>query len=72
MVRLAWAPNRPEPLDVFYDMAGRGTRESAEYFHHGLLAERYDAAAITGALAQGGHFYDAAMPWNRSFEECAR
>jgi S-adenosylmethionine synthetase len=65
LVRIAWAPNRPEPLDVCYDMTGRGKREAAGFFHHGALAERYDPGAITPALARGGHFYDAAAPWNR-------
>jgi S-adenosylmethionine synthetase len=64
LVRLAWAPNRPEPLDICYDMAGRGRREAGGFFHHGTLAERYDPGAITGALARGGHFYDVSMPWN--------
>jgi hypothetical protein len=66
LVRLAWAPNRPEPLDVFYDMAGRGRREGAAFFHHGVFAERYDAGAITPQLAQGGDFYDTEAPWNRA------
>ena len=65
LVRLAWAPNRPEPLDVFYDMTGRGQREGAGFFDHGTLAERYEPDAITPVLARGGHFYDAAAPWNR-------
>jgi S-adenosylmethionine synthetase len=66
LVRLAWAPNRPEPLDVFYDMVGRGQRDGSGFFNHDTLAERYDAGVITPALAQGGHFYDTGVPWNRS------
>ena len=66
LVRLAWAPNRPEPLDVFYDMVGRGRRDGAAFFNHGTLADRYEASAITSALAQGRHFYDMAMLWNAS------
>ena len=64
LVRIAWAPNRPEPLDVFYDMVGRGEREGAGFFHHGALAERYNPGFITLALAQGGHFYDTKKLWN--------
>ena len=64
LVRLAYAPNRPEPLDVCYDMTGRGKREGAAFFHHGVLAERYDPRAITRELAQGGHFFNIDAPWN--------
>jgi hypothetical protein len=65
-VRLAYAPNRPEPLDVCYDMTGRGKREGAAFFNHAILAERYDPKAITAKLAQGGHFFNADAAWNRS------
>jgi len=66
LVRLAWAPNQPEPLDVFYDVSGRGKRESAGFFHHATLSDRYDASAITSTLGQGKHFYDITMLWNGS------
>lgn len=65
LVRLAYAPNRPEPLDIYYDMVGRGRREVTEFFHHEALAERYDPSAITPALARGVHFFDTTLPWNR-------
>ena len=54
LVRLAWAPNRPEPLDVCYDMAGAGRSEGAGFFHHGTLAERYYPGAITPRWCEGG------------------
>jgi S-adenosylmethionine synthetase len=66
LVRIAWAPNVPEPLDVFYDMTGRGTREPVIFFHHCKLAERYDSAAISRDLGQGGHFYDMTLPWGHA------
>ena len=64
LVRLAYAPNRPEPLDVFYDMVGRGETEGAGFFDHAVLAERYDAGVITPVLARGGHFYETVFAWN--------
>ena len=58
------APNRPEPLDVCYDMSGRGKREGAEFFDHAVLAERYDPRSITREFAQGGHFFNSGTPSN--------
>jgi hypothetical protein len=55
-VRLALAPNRPEPLEVYDDMIGRGQRESAGFFYHVTLAERYHPGATKAALARGGRF----------------
>ena len=64
LVRVAYAPNRAEPLDVYQALRGTGRRESAAFFHHDALAGRYDARAIGASLARGGHFYDLSLPWN--------
>jgi S-adenosylmethionine synthetase len=65
LVRLAWAPNVPLPLDVTYQMEGRGRRESPEYFHHDLLRERFDPSVISRRLGSGTHFWDPLLPWNQ-------
>ena len=41
-------------------------RSGGKFAHEAILAERYDAKAITRELAQGGHFFDANASWNRS------
>ncbi len=61
LVRLAWAPNTPVPLDVSYEMEGRGERLPAEWFEHAAMCARFDAGEITMALGRGRHFWDEAL-----------
>jgi hypothetical protein len=61
---LAYAPNHIEPIDIFYEMSGRGERQSPEFFSHPRMAARYPAAAIGAALAEGRHFLDEKLRWN--------
>ena len=63
-MRLAYAPNVPEPLDIFYEMSGRGERQAAEFFHHEVMAGRYAPTTITRRIAEGRHFFDQTLPWN--------
>jgi S-adenosylmethionine synthetase len=63
-VRLAYAPNLPEPLDVNYDMVGRGARQPARFFEHLTMRGRYASSSICTELARGSHFFDPALPWN--------
>lgn len=65
LVKLAYAPNRPAPIDVSYEMTGRGQRCAPEYFDHTAMGERYPSSAISPKLAQGTHFYDLELPWNK-------
>lgn len=64
LVRLCWAPNVPVPLDVTWQMEGRGAREVPDWFAHDHLRERYRGRLDYRRLAQGTHFVDDA-PWNR-------
>lgn len=64
LVRLAYAPNRNEPLDVSYEMVGRGGKEGTEFFEHSEMVDRYRELMITMEMAQGRHFFDADLPWN--------
>jgi S-adenosylmethionine synthetase len=66
LVRLAWAPNVPIPLDVSYQMEGRGAREDSEYFHHDALRSRFDPCFINVGLGSGTHFWNPDLPWNQS------
>jgi S-adenosylmethionine synthetase len=70
LIRLAYAPNHIEPIDIFYEMSGRGERQGPEFFSHPKMAARYPAAAIGAALAQGRHFFDETLRWNGCIEEC--
>jgi S-adenosylmethionine synthetase len=63
-VTVAYAPNRDVPLDVVYDMNGRAERLPLEWFAHSAVRDRYRGGAFVGDLAVGGHFGDAALPWN--------
>jgi S-adenosylmethionine synthetase len=64
LVRLAYAPNVPEPIDVAYEMAGKGERMPAAFFEHGAMRERYGTAFDYLALARGTHFFGRER-WNR-------
>jgi len=64
LVRLAYAPNISLPLDVYYEMNGRGSREGAGFFDHAGMVARYGGAMISAELARGRHFLDHELPWN--------
>jgi len=65
LVRVAWAPNVSQPLDVCYEMVGRGHHVGRAFFEHGAMIERYREVRITRDLAEGRHFFDPELPWNR-------
>jgi len=60
----AYAPNRNEPLDISYEMVGRGRREGVGFFEHSEMLSRYRESMITIEMAQGRHFFDVDLPWN--------
>ena len=64
LVRVAYAPNRDQPLDIDYAMEGRGERQPAAFFVHPKMVARYPASLITADLARGLHFFDTGLPWN--------
>jgi S-adenosylmethionine synthetase len=55
-VVLAYAPNEPRPLEVIYEMEGRGERQGAAFFDHGELSARYVGVRVEPGMAVGGHF----------------
>ncbi len=69
LLRLTYAPNTPEPLDVFYELSGRGKRQAAEFFHHGAMMERYSPDLISRRMAEGRHFFDRLLPWNTGWSD---
>jgi hypothetical protein len=64
LVRLAYAPNCPMPLDVCYEMIGSGERQTTDFFNHSDTMLRYASTNISATLAQGHHFIDRQLPWN--------
>jgi len=66
LVRLAYAPNRNEPLEVIWEMDGRGERLPRSVFDFDAMLDRVDVSAISSRLGMGTHFWDARLPWNRA------
>ena len=69
LVRLTYAPNRPQPLDVFIDAAGSRWRPPQGFFDHGEMTGRYRPETISAEMARGTHFFDRGLAWNRAGAE---
>jgi S-adenosylmethionine synthetase len=65
LIRLAYAPNRNEPLEVIWEMEGRGEKKPRAHFDFNAMLARVDVRAITCELGQGTHFLDKKLPWNQ-------
>ena len=63
-VTLVYAPNRDQPLDVCYEMTGRGRRWSLEDFGHTVIRPLTAGVGQVGRLGSGIHFFDESLPWN--------
>lgn len=68
-VTVVYAPNRNEPLDICYDIDGRGRPVSPNYFHHANMKKWFSGLRRIGKLGTGIHFYDLSLPWNRNIDE---
>ena len=64
LVRVVYAPNIKQPIDVSYEMNGRGSRQTKSFFEHPEMVARYTGSAITREMAQGRHFFDEKLLWN--------
>ncbi len=67
-VVVAYAPNRDLPLDVVFEMDGRGERLSPDWFAHSVARRRYPGGEHVARLGMGGHFLDLARVWNGAGE----
>ena len=65
MLRLTYAPNCSQPLDVNWNIEGRGERWPMTFFDFDAMLARIDTASITSELGKGIHFWDTNLPWNR-------
>jgi hypothetical protein len=61
---VAYAPNIKQPIDVSYEMVGRGDREPKSFFEHPGMVARYSGAVIDIDMARGRHFFDEGLIWN--------
>ena len=64
LIRLAYAPNLMDPLEVSWEVDGRCERVPGSFFNFEAMCDRYNADVITQHLAQGRHFFDTSLPWN--------
>lgn len=64
LIRLAYAPNCNGPLEVIWEMEGRGDRQLRSYFDFDAMLARVDVQFIKTSLGQGTHFWTAKMPWS--------
>lgn len=64
LVRVVYAPNVTLPLDVTYELCGRGERMPAGWFDHCALRRRYSTGVDYATLARGGHFFERGVAWN--------
>ena len=69
LVRVAYAPNIKTPIDVSYEMHGRGHREPKSFFEHPVMVARYAGSVIDSDMARGRYFYDQNLVWNRAFAD---
>ncbi len=64
-VTVAYAPNRNEPLDIMYDINGRGRPVQSDSFNHNRMRNRFLSYKKIGQLGMGIHFFDPSLPWNQ-------
>ena len=64
-VNVAYAPNRNEPLDITYDIEGRGRPVPSDFFYHDCMRQRFCGYKKVGHLGMGIHFFDPSLPWNQ-------
>jgi S-adenosylmethionine synthetase len=64
LVMAAWAPNVGEPLDVVWQLEGRGPRRPEAWFRHGAMVERAPGVRVGRHLGRGRHFVDLGLEWN--------
>jgi S-adenosylmethionine synthetase len=61
LVTGVWAPNIGEPLDVVWQLKGRGPRQPNEWFAHEAMIGRLNIEVVNQQLAKGRHFFNAPL-----------
>ena len=72
LVRVVYAPNIKQPIDVSYEMDGRGDRQSKSFFEHPGMVARYTGSVIGREMARGRHFFDQDLVWNGACQGTAK
>jgi S-adenosylmethionine synthetase len=63
LVTGVWAPNIGVPLDIIWQLDGRGPRLPDTWFGHAEIVARQDPGMVCAELARGAHFFDGSLPW---------
>ena len=69
LVRVMYAPNIKQPMDVSFEMTGRGNRQPKAFFDHAAMVARYAGPVIDRNLARGRHFFDDKLAWNIGYAD---
>jgi len=67
LVRVMYAPNIKQPMDVSFEMTGRGNRQPKTFFDHAEMVARYAGSVIDRDLARGRHFFADTLVWNKGY-----
>jgi len=70
LIRLSYSPLIKDPLDVKFfikgeDIKENGVEKKKDFFNYDSMIERYDLNGIDFTIAQGDHFYDLNLKWNK-------
>ena len=68
LLQLVYAPNRDAPLEIVWDLDGRGPRRPDESFCFSAMLERVRLSTITAGIGMGTHFWDPSLLWNTGEE----
>ncbi len=63
-IQIAYAPGRDEPLELVWELDGRGERKPREWFGFNAMLSRVTTEHYTADLGKGWHFWDTSLPWN--------
>jgi S-adenosylmethionine synthetase len=66
---LTYSPARDEPLDVIYDMRGKGERLNRKDFDYNLIKQEFlNKEVDVGSLGNGSHFFNPSFIWNQEYK----
>ena len=66
LIKIAYAPNLMDPLEISWEVEGRCERVPGSFFNFEAMCDRYSSSHIGQRMAQGRHFWDPLLPWNVS------
>ncbi len=66
LIKIAYAPNLMDPLEISWEVDGRCERVPASFFNFDAMCDRYSSSHISQRMAQGRHFWDPLLHWKVS------